>query len=124
MYALYFICPLVFLILLLIVPPLVRPDLPACISINVGVLDTQDIKKMTAEQLERLRALLRRYFFLAFAASVVISVAFVLFVSPWTPFSPFICNMLGLVMGIGCLRLTLRKAAALKQELQNTRNQG
>ena len=124
MYALYFICPLVFLLLGLILPPLARPDLPKGLNLNVGVINTRDIKRMSPQQLARLRASLRKYFFLAFAAAALIALAFTLFVSPWSAFSPFICNILGLVIGMIVLRFVLKEAASLKQELQNRPPQG
>ena len=118
MEVLYFICPAVFFLLAITFSFCIDPKVARWINIHIGKIHSEDIRKMTLEQLNYLQKKVRIYFSAAFITVLAISIVFYLFSYTHTSIvSIFACNVICMLSGLFIALSVIKPANELKKKL-------
>lgn len=118
--ALFFIPAAVFFILAIVFSLAIAhvEKIPRIISLNIGKLHADDIRRLDPIDRNDLRNQVAFHFVAAAAAALIIGILFIVFGSASNPLLALACNLVAVVVG-GFIALgILKKAGALKEKLR------
>lgn len=115
---LFFITPFVFFLLAVIFPLCITEKIPNWLTVNIGRLNADDIRKLESRKRNHLRNKIVFYFITAVIITLLISLAFVFVGNADNVLLSIPCNIIGLVVGLIIVFRILKTANMLKDEIR------